>query len=170
MRRKEKGYGLLSLAVAVAIAAMIAAGAGMTSLQVIRGTERNEDRAKVTQQAHNLGRWFTRDALTSGNITAGDDPETGDDEEFLSIFWKDWESGDIYDIRYIWLDDADSLRKIMRTQLKDGDTTENITALIAVNIYSANLSQQGNTWNLNVETRSGQKSLVQEYRTTKRIN
>ena len=116
MRRQEEGLTLISLAVVVAIAAMIAVGAGMTSLQVIRGTERNEDHARVTQQAHNLGRWFTCDALASENITAGDDPETGDDEELLTIYWKDWESGDVYDIRYIWLDDVDSLKKIKRAR------------------------------------------------------
>jgi Tfp pilus assembly protein PilE len=171
MRRKEKGYGLLSLAVTVAIAAMIAAGAGMTSLQVIRGTERNEDHAKVTQQAHNVGRWFSRDALMSGNITAGDDPETGDDE-FFTIYWKDWESGDTYDIRYIWLDDVDSLKKLKRNQVmrdKDGDIVENRASLIADSVYSANLSQQDDTWILSIETRSGQKSSVQEYRTMPRL-
>lgn len=169
MNRQEKGFGLITLAVTIAIASMVAAGAAITVVQIFKGTEQNEDRAEVTRQMQNLGRWFSRDALMAEQITAGDNPETGNDE-LCTIYWKDWESGDIYDIRYIWLDDADSLRKVMRTQLKDGDTTENITTLIAANIYSANLSQQGNTWNLNVETRSGQKSLVQEYRTTKRIN
>ena len=173
MSRQEKGLTLISLAVAVAIAAMIAAGAGMTSLQVIRGTERNEDRAKVTQQAHSLGRWFTRDALTSGNITVGDDPETGDDEEFLTLRWKDWESGDTYDIRYIWLDDVDSLKKLKRNQVtrdKDGDVVESMASTMADSVYSANLSQQDNTWILNLETHSGQESSVQEYRITQRLN
>jgi type II secretory pathway pseudopilin PulG len=173
MRRKEKGYGLLSLAVAVAIAAIIAAGAGMTSLQVIRGTERNEDHARVTQQACSLGRWFTRDALTVKNITVGDDPETVDDEEFLTIYWKDWESGDTYDIRYLWFDDVDSLKLIKRNQImrdKDGAVIKNTTSLIADSIYSANLSQQDSTWILNLETRSGQQSSMQEYRITQRLN
>ena len=173
MRRQEKGYSLLSLVTAVAIAAIIAAGAGMTSIQFIKGTERNEDNAKVTQQAHNLGRWFTRDALASGNITLGDDPETGDDEEFLTICWKDWESGDNYDIRYIWLDDINSLKKLKRSQVirnKDGAVIGSKAQTMADSIYSANFSQQGSTWILNLETRSGQESSVQEYRITQRID
>ena len=171
MRRKEQGFGLISLAVAIAIAALIAAGAGMTSIQVIRGTERNEDHAKVVRQAHNVGRWFSRDALMAENITAGDDPETGDDE-FITIYWKDWQSGDTFDIRYLWFDDVDSLKQLKRNQVmrdKDGAVVEDTTSLIAYSVYSANLSQQNNTWVLNVETRSGQKSSLREYKITKRL-
>lgn len=172
MRRKEKGFGLISLAVAIAIGALIAAGAGMTCLQIIKGTERNNTHAEVIQQAHNLGRWFSRDALMAESITAGNDPETGDDE-LLTIYWKDWESGDIFDIRYMWLDDVDSLKRLRRNQVrrdKEGDVAENITSLIAFSICSANLSQQNDTWILNVETHSGDKSSAQEYRTMKRLN
>ena len=172
MTRKEKGFGLISLAVTIAIAAIIAAGAGMTYVQVVKGTERNENHAKVVRQAQNLGRWFSRDALTAENITAGDNPETGDDE-LLTIYWKDWENGDTFDIRYIWLDDVDSLKQLKRNQVKhdkDGAIVENITSLIANSIYSANLSQQDNTWILNIESRSGQKCAVREYKITKRLN
>jgi type II secretory pathway pseudopilin PulG len=172
MRRKEKGFGLISLAVAIAIGALVAAGAGMTCIQVIKGTERNENHAEVIQQAHNLGRWFSRDALMAENITAGDDPGTGDDE-LLTIYWRDWESGDTFDTRYIWLNDVDSLKRLKRNQVmrdKDGVVTENITSLIAYSIYSASLSQQDDTWIVNVEACSGQKSSVQEYRTAKRLN
>lgn len=172
MRRKEQGFGLISLAVAIVIAAIIAAGAGMTTVQIIRGTERNEDHAQVIQQAHNLGRWFSRDALMSENITAGDDPETGDDE-FITIYWRDWVSGDTFDTRYLWLDDVDSLKKVKRNQVRrdtEGAVIENTTSLIAFSIYSANLSQQDDTWVLNVEARSGQRSSVQEYKATKRLN
>ena len=163
---------MVSVAVAMLIASMVAAGAGMTSIQIIKGTERNENRAKVTQQAHNLGRWFSRDALMAANITAGDDPGTGDDEEFITIYWKDWESGDTFDIRYIWLDDVDSLKKVKRNQVKrdkDGAVIDSVTSLIADSIYSANLSQQDNMCILNLEARSGQNSSVQEYKITKRL-
>ncbi len=172
MRRKEAGFGLITVAVVVAITAMIAAGAGMTTIQIIRGTERNEEHAETVQQAHNLGRWFYRDAMTAENITAGDDIGTGEDE-LLSIYWKDWESGEYYDIRYIWLDDVDSLYKIKRNQVtytKDGSVAENTTSLVAFGIGSANLSRQDSTWTLNVIACSGQKSSAQEYEITPRLN
>ena len=144
----------------------------MTSLQVIRGTERNEDHARVTQQAHNLGRWFTCDALASENITAGDDPETGDDEELLTIYWKDWESGDTFDIRYISIEQDDSLKQIKRNQVmrdRVGVVTGNATSLMAYDVYSASLSPQDDTWTLSIETHSGEKQAVREYKVTKRL-
>jgi hypothetical protein len=171
MRREEKGFGIVGLAAAIAIAALVAAGAGMTSIQIIRGTERNEDHAEVVRQAQNLGRWFSRDALMAGNITAGDDPETGDDE-LLTLYWKDWESGDTYDIRYIFLDHVDSLKQLKRNQVmrdKDGIVVDDTTSLMAYSIYSANISQQDDTWILNVEAHSGPKQTVREYKITKRL-
>jgi len=171
MRKKEKGFSIVSVVAAIAVASLVAAGAGMTSMQIIKGTARNEDHAEVVRQAQNLGRWFSRDALMAGNITAGDDPETGDDE-LLTIYWKDWESGDTYDIRYIWLDHVDSLKQLKRNQVmrdKDGAVVENTASLMAHSIYSANLSQQDNTWILGIETHSGSKQSVKEYKITKRL-
>ena len=172
MRRKEKGFGVITLTVTIAVAAIIALGAGMTIIQVIRGTERNEEYAEVVRQSQNLGRWFNRDALTTENITIGDNPGTGD-EEFLTIFWRDWESGETYDIRYLWLDDADSLKQVKRNQVmrdKDGAIIESTTSLIANSIYSANISQQDSAWTLCVEARSGQRSETREYKITKRLH
>jgi Tfp pilus assembly protein PilE len=171
MRRKEKGFGIVGLAAAIAIAALVAAGAGMTTIQIIRGTARNEDHAEVVRQVQNLGRWFNRDALMAENITAGDNPETGDDE-LLTIYWKDWESGDTYDIRYIFLDYADSLKQIKRNEVmrnKGGVVVKNTTSLMARNIYSSDLSQQDNTWILNVEAHSGPKQSVKEYKIVRRL-
>ena len=169
---KEKGFSVINLAVAIAIAAIVAAGAGMTSIHIIRSTERNENHAKVVQQAQNLGRWFSRDAIMADNITAGDNPETGDDEEFITLYWKDWESGETFDIRYLWFDDVDSLKRIKRNLVmrdKEGDIIENFTSLIGYGISSANISQQDTMWILSVETHSGQKSTVKEYKVTKRL-
>ncbi|MFC2033609.1 hypothetical protein ACFLUB_03750 [Chloroflexota bacterium] len=171
MIRDEHGFSLIILAVAVAISAVIAAGAGMTTVQVINGTQRNNDHATAIRQAQNLGSWFSRDALMAQTINATDDSGTADDE-FVIIYWKDWESGDTHDIRYVWLDGADSLKYLQRKQItrdKNSIETGNTTTLVAGNVYSANLTQQTNTWCLSVETRSGQKSLIREYKIGQRL-
>ncbi|MBA7658637.1 hypothetical protein ES703_66596 [subsurface metagenome] len=85
---------------------------------------------------------------------------------------KDWETGDTYDIRYIWFDSADSLKKLKRKQIirdKDGLTTGNITTLVADNIYTADLSWQDGAWRLSVEAHSGEKSLTREYEISQRL-
>jgi Tfp pilus assembly protein PilE len=171
MRRREEGLSIISIVVTIAIGGMVAAGASMTALQVIMGTERNENQARVIQQAHNLGRWFSRDALASENISCNDNPDTGDDE-FISLYWEDWQSGETYDIYYILIDDNDSLKRVERKRIKhniDGAVTENTTTMIADSVYSANISQQENTWILNIETRWGERSSIQEYKITRRL-
>jgi type II secretory pathway pseudopilin PulG len=172
VRRKEQGFSLISVVVASAIGALVVLGAGMTTMQIIRGTEGNEELSEVVRQAQNLGRWFSRDALMAANITAGDNPGTGDDE-LLTISWKDWESGDTYDIRYIWFDYVDSLKQIKRNQVmrdKDGYVVEDVTSLLACGIYSANVSEQADIWTLNVDACAGDRHAVREYKITQRLN
>ena len=171
MKRGEKGFTLINLAVAIAISAIIAAGASMTTAQILKGSQQNSDWATAVRQAQNVGYWVSQDALMAQTINATDDPGTAD-EEFIIVNWKDWETGDTYDTRYIWLDSADSLKKLKRrkiTQDKDGVTTGNVTTLVADNIYTANLSWQGGAWRLSVEAHSGEKSLTREYEICRRL-
>ncbi len=173
MRHKEeKGFVLINLIVVVAIAAMIAAGAGMTATQILRGTERNETHIEAVRHAQNLGRFFSRDVMMAEKVTAGDDLGTAD-EEFVTMYWKDWENGDTFNVRYLWLDDVDSSKRVKRNLLerdKDGTVTGNTTTLIAYRICSANVSQDNDTWILNVETDLGNRILQREYKITDRLS
>lgn len=151
--------------VALVIASIVAA-AGMTALQIIKGNDRNQNHARVIQQAHNLGRWFSRDALSAWEITTGED-------ELIAIFGRDWESGDTCDISYILSDDVSSLKKVYRNRVKrniDGVITENVTTLIADSLFSANITQQDDTYILDIETRWGEKRAVREYKITRRLD
>jgi Tfp pilus assembly protein FimT len=168
----EKGIGIITTIVIIAISAIIAFGAGMTTIQMMRSSERNIGLTETVQQAHSLGRWFTRDAMASSNISPGDDAETGE-EELATLYWGDWESGEYYYIRYIWLDDVEPLKKITRTEIqydKEGGVADSIENLVACGIYTANLTQQGDTWTLTVEARSGEKSSIQTYETAQRLD
>jgi len=170
MRRDEKGFIIINLAVVLAISAIIAVGAGMTTVQIIQGSQRTNDWTAVVRQAQNVGYWVSEDALTAQTITISDDPETTD-VEFIIVYWKDWETGDTHDIRYVWLDSADSLKKLQRKHLtrdKNGVTTANKTALIADNICTANLTWQDGAWRLSIEARSGDKSATREYEISQR--
>ena len=109
--------------------------------------------------------------LTAQTITTSDDPGTTD-VEFIILYWKDWETGDTYDIRYIWLDSADSLKSLKRKVMscdKDGIETGNISTLIANGIYSVNLSLQNGVWHFNVEARSGDMNIIRKYECTQRL-
>ena len=172
MRNKESGLSVIILTVILAVSAIITAGAGVTTIQIMRGTERNVEHSESVQQAHSLGRWFSRDALASSNITAGDDASTGE-EELASIYWGDWESGGYYCIRYIWLEDVPPLKKVIRNEAeydREGSVIETNENLAAYGVYTANLTKQGDTWIFCVEARSGEKTSVQVFEIAPRLN
>ena len=171
MKRNEKGFTLISLAMVIAISAIIAAGAGMTTAQIIRGSQSTNDWATAVRQAQNVGYWVSRDILIAQTVNVTDDLGTAD-IEFTLMFWKDWETGETYDTRYVWLDSADSLKKLKRKQLiydKDGEPTGEKTTLVADNIHTANLSSDNGTWSLYVEARSGEKISAKEYEIGQRL-
>jgi len=173
MRRTEKGFTLINVILVTAISAIIASGAGVTSVQVIKVSRLNNDWTTTVRQAQNVGYRVSQDVLMAQTITTGDDPETADDVEFIISYWKDWETGDTYDIRYVWLDSADSLKSLKRKQVmrdKDGLEISNETSLAATNIYTASLSEQDSVWKLSLETRSGQKHLTREYEIIQRLD
>ena len=170
MNSNEKGFALIELMVTIAISALIAVGAGMTVSQIIRGSQHGSDWTTAIRQAQNVGYWVSQDILMGESIAIGDNPETAD-IEFIDVYRKDWETGDTYEISYIYLDSVDSLKKLKRNQLicdKDGVATSNISTFIADNIYTANLSSQDGVWKLNVEVRSGERSVNREYQINQR--
>ena len=165
MRQGERGFTLLELAVVIAISAIIALGAGMTAVQVIRGSDESNALMTVTNQVNSVGYWVSRDILSAQSVNASEDTGTVD-TEFVIMNWKDWETGDMHDIRYIWLASADSLQILKRKQvIRDKNDAEisNKVTLVANNIYSANLTQEDARWKLIAEAHSGGRSLTREY-------
>ncbi len=165
MRQGERGFTLLELAVVIAISAIIALGAGTTAVQVIKGSHESNALMTVTNQPNNVGYWVSRDILSAQSVNASDDTGTGD-TEFVVMNWNDWETGEMHDIRYIWLASTDSLQMLKRKQvIRDKNDVEisNKVTLVADNIYSANLTREDTRWKLIVEARSGGRSLNREY-------
>jgi prepilin-type N-terminal cleavage/methylation domain-containing protein len=170
MNPGEKGFTFVEMAVAAAVVALVALSAGMSVSQIISVSERNTDLTTAVHQVQNVGYWVSQDLLMAQTANATDDTGTAD-EEFIIAFRKDWETGDTFDIRYIWIDSAYSLKKLRRQQVtrdKDGALTDNKTTLIADNIYTANLSWQSGIWGLSVEARSGGKNVVKEFEINRR--
>jgi len=171
MKRDQRGSIAVEAVVAVAIAAIIAAIAGMTAAQIVMGSEINHDWTTTVRQAQSLGYWVSRDILTSQSISTDDDTGTTD-IEFLTGTWKDLETGNTYDIRYIWFDSTGGLKGFRRKQVTrdtDGAVIDDRTTLVADNIYTAVLSLEGDAWKLSIETRSGDKSVTREYKIDQRI-
>ncbi len=167
----EKGFTFIEVLIAVSVSALLAVGAGMTTMQIFTGSRQNNDWNVAVRQAQSVGQWVSQDTLSVSTIDIGDDPET-EDVEFISLFWKDWESGDTYDTCYLWFDSANSLKQLKRRQVTrdiNGAITGDTTVLVADNIYAATLTPQSNSWRLTVETRSGSRSVTREYEISKRL-
>ena len=167
----ENGYSFIEVLIAVSISALLAIGAGMTTVQIFRSSRLNSDLNIMLRQAQSVGQWVSEDALTVNTIGIGDDPGT-EDVEFISLFWKDWESGDTYDTYYLWFDTEDSLKLLKRRQVtrdNNGAVTSDTSVLVATNIYAATLTQQTNSWRLDVEARSGDRSVTREYEISRRL-
>jgi len=167
----ENGYSFIEVLIAVSVSALLAIGAGMTTAQIFRSSRLNNDWNVMLRQAQSVGQWVSQDALMVSTINIGDDPGTSD-IEFISMFWKDWESGDTYDTYYLWFDTADSLKLLTRRQVtrdNNGAVISDTSVLVATNIYAATLTQQVNSWRLNVEARSGDRSVTREYEISRRL-
>lgn len=166
MNPNEKGSMLLEAIIGTALIALLSVGTGMTISQMINNCQSSFDWTTAIRQAQSVGYWVSQDALRAQTIEIGDDPETGDDVEFIIVHWKDWETGDTREIRYLWLDSVDSLKKLMRNQVikdKNGVEIGNKTTLVADNINTASFSEQTGRWRLSVEACSGDKSVTREY-------
>ena len=106
----------------------------------------------------------------AGATERGDDPET-DDEEFAVMNWKDWETGDIHTVSYLWYGGAGSLQQLKRKTLildRYGTEVTNETTLVADNIYSANLTAQEQLWKLFVQTCVRDEMVTKDYEIRKR--
>ncbi len=167
----EKGFMFIQMIAVIAVSSMIALGAGVTTSQIVKQSQLSKDCATVVRQAQNVGFSVSQDMVMSRMVFNTDNTATPD-AEFITIIWKDWESGYKHDVRYIWRDSADSLKKVFRKQTvydENGLQTSSISTLLADNIYSANITQSNGAWRLTVEARSGEKSAIREYEVNRRV-
>jgi type II secretory pathway component PulJ len=168
----EKGFMVINMIAAVVISSIIAIGAGMTTAQIITRSKCNEEHTTVIRQAQNIGFSVSED-MVMARMVANTDNAATPDVEFITIVWKDWETGYKHDIRYIWSNPADSQKKVIRTYTiydESGLEISSKNTLLADNIYSANLTQQNDAWRLTVEARSGEKNAVREYEINQRVH
>ena len=162
---------ILNVIVTVAISSILAVGAGMSTVQIIRQTEAGEEHATVARQAQNLGFSVSEDVIMARMISNTDNTITPD-TEFITLVWKDWETGYKYDVRYVWADESADLKEVFRKQAvydENGQNLSNVNTLLANNIYTANLTDTGSAWLLTVEAHSGDKVAVREYEINRRV-
>ena len=143
MKLSERGFTLVELLVVIAIMSLITLGATMTTFQVINVTRRSNDHVAAVRQVQNAGYWISRDAQMAENVVGGDDPETEEELEFLTLNWTEWnydetEDSEYHEVTYSFQDPPDGIGKLLWREhsisMKDDDEweeTESTTNLVA---------------------------------------
>jgi prepilin-type N-terminal cleavage/methylation domain-containing protein len=171
MKQSESGFALIELLVVIALSAIIATGAGVTTVQIIQVAQQNEDHSIAVRQAQNLGYWLSQDLMKASTVTTIDDPDTVP-VEFAIINWKDWQTGNINSTSYYWSEPDVLLRGVVRENTvcdSNGVEISSTKTVVAGNIYPASLSlQEDARWTLSIESRSGNRSETRGYEIGKR--
>lgn len=140
MKSGEKGFTYIELVVAIAIAALIAGAAAITTFQVLKGTGRNNDYVTAVRQVQNAGHWISRDTQMAQSIIA--DNLTPPD--FLVMRWTENYAEDpvYHSATYFFEDLADGIGKLKRSHWSSAGVNEE--TLVAEYIYY-NPDDPGNT-------------------------
>jgi len=132
MKRGEKGYTLIELAVSLAVIVLISGAASIAIIQTLKGTETNNTHMNAVRQVQNAGYWLCRDArmaqsVNTDNLTLPD---------FLVFSWTEWDSEDdeiYHSATYSFEGLADGIGNLKRTHWSSAGANEQ--TLIAQHIY-----------------------------------
>ena len=165
------GFSLTEVLVVFALTALIALGGFVMTVHTLRVSDQNNELGTIVHETGTVGYWVGHD-LNMADEIFGDDPKTHD-TEFLTLVWKDWQTGNVYNVHYALLEQPDSLKRIERRyyryEVLDGiEYTSTMT--IADNVYLAEISQTGTVWKLSIGSRSGSRDLINEYDISSRLN
>jgi len=86
LKRDQKGFTLIELALAMAIGGIIAGAITMTIFQIVDSSGRTSNHMTAIRQAQSAGYWVTKDAQMAQVISTEDD----EDGLPLELSWTEW--------------------------------------------------------------------------------
>ncbi len=170
---KENGFAIAEFLVALSLMGMISLGALMVTGQTLKVPGRASDWATAVRQAQNVGYWVSRDALMASTVI-GDDPDTTA-TEFITLSWKEFQSGVAYKVHYrlTWhdMDERNWVERFVEVTPGSGPGSTGQT-LIAKNIDSAGYVLDPATYRikLTVQSSSGSRVISRDYKIDPRVN
>lgn len=175
MKQGEKGFSFIELIIAIAIIALISGAAAITTFQVFKGTERNNNYMTAVHQVQSAGYWISRDTqmaqgVTTDNLTSPD---------FLVLSWTEWDDNNdpiYHTATYFFEDLTDGIGKLKRRHWSSSGANEQ--TLIATHIYYApgdpddtsNVSYQDSVLTVQLSALSEKIMETREYRVRNRPN
>lgn len=163
MKRRERGFFVIEIIIALAIISPIVLALTMTTTLLLRHHERGTNQNLVLCQVQNAGHWISHDVRMADNVTCG---ETNGFPLTLNIPLDT--SGNRQDIHYLFADG-----KLMRQVY---NSSQNLTAetLIAEYIDIGNTSfsplEDPNTYKLTVKATKDEAVVAREYEVNQRLS
>lgn len=132
MKRGQKGYTLIELAIAVSIMVLVSGAASIAIIQTLKATETNNTHMNAVRQVQNAGYWLSRDARMAQSINT----DNLSPPDFLVFSWTEWDSQNeevYHSATYSFAGLADGIGNLKRTHWSSAGANEQ--TLIAQHIY-----------------------------------
>ncbi|MFC1847625.1 type II secretion system protein J [Chloroflexota bacterium] len=132
MKSGKSGYTLIELALVIAITAIVSTGASATVIQILRGTENNNDHMDTVRQVESAGYWISRDVQMANSVTTDNLTQPN----FLIVSWTEFDDGGepiYHSATYYFEDMTNGIGKLKRNHWSSAGTND--TILVADYIY-----------------------------------
>jgi len=127
--KNQLGFTLVEVILAIAISGIITGSITATIFQVIIGGARTNNHMIAVSQVRDAGYWVSHDTvMAQAEPIIGDDPGTPAVEEFLTLTWSDWESGEVHQVTYTLEDMTGELKQFARNLSVNGTTETSVVA------------------------------------------
>ena len=175
MRKGERGYTLIELAVALSVIVLISGAASIAIFQIMKGTSVNNTHMTAVRQVQNAGYWLSRDARMAQSV----ETDNLTPPNFIVFNWREWDEDDeeiFHTSTYFFEDLTDGVGKLKRTHWSSAGL--NNQTLIADHIYydpddtkaTSQFSYQTPVLTMQLTSRVENAVETREYRITHRPN
>jgi prepilin-type N-terminal cleavage/methylation domain-containing protein len=97
INKNQRGFTLMEVLIALALAGIIATAATMTTFQVINGSSRTSNQMTAVKQVQNAGCWVSWDVQMAQTVEPAASPDP--DGFPLYLKWTEW-GGTVHEVTY----------------------------------------------------------------------